>query len=155
MKHHEQLAKNIRDLYFGPSSVGSTLKDSLEGVDMKMATTQVHGLNTIAKLVYHINYYIRAVTKVLEGGPLDAHDKFSYDLPPINTEADWQALLENTWAEAHRYADRIDELSEEKLHDTMADEKYGNWFRNLTIINEHTNYHLGQIVLIKKMISSN
>ena len=32
-------------------------------------------------------------------------------------------------------------------------EKYGNYFRNLTGIIEHLHYHLGQIVLIKKLIA--
>ena len=86
MAFTSQIAENFRAMHFGPSLVGTSLKDALEGVDWEQATKEVHDLNTIAKLVFHINYYISAVLKVLKGGPLDAHDKYSYDLPPINSE---------------------------------------------------------------------
>jgi len=41
-------------------------------------------------LVYHINYYVAAVLPVLQGGPLDASDKYSFDLPPIQSKEDWK-----------------------------------------------------------------
>jgi hypothetical protein len=34
----------------------------------------------------------------------------------------------------------------------MADEQYGTWQRNLEAVIEHSYYHLGQIILIRKMI---
>jgi len=34
------------------------------------------------------------------------------------------------------------------------EEKYGNYYRNFHGIIEHCHYHLGQIVLIKKMLLS-
>jgi hypothetical protein len=44
-------------------------------------------------------------------------------------------------------------LPESKLAETFSDEKYGNYYRNIHGIIEHTHYHLGQIVLIKKILS--
>ncbi|MGI9547775.1 MAG: DinB family protein [Flavobacteriaceae bacterium] len=152
MNHSKQLAKNFRDLHFGPNFVGSSLKEALEGVDWEQATTRVRELNTIAMLVFHINYYVSAVIKVLKGGPLDAHDKYSYDMPDLRSEADWQKMLDKTWSEAEEFTSLVEKLSEEQLKELMADEKYGNWFRNLLGVQEHSYYHLGQIVLIKKMI---
>jgi hypothetical protein len=115
----------------------------------------VYKLNTIAALVYHTNYYVSAVTKVLEGEPLSAHDKYSFDHPAIQSEEDWQNLLTSTWAPAEKFATLIEELPEAKLSETFADEKYGNYYRNLHGIIEHTHYHLGQIVMIKKLLEQN
>ena len=151
MSFTSQLAQNFRAMHFGPSMVGTSLKDALEGVNWEQATDQVRDLNTIAQLVFHINYYISAVLKVLKGGPLDAHDKYSYDLPPVNSEEDWQSLLNKTWQEAEEAATLIENMTEEQLAEPMDTGKYGDWFKNLLIIQEHSHYHLGQIVLIKKM----
>jgi len=41
-----------------------------------------------------------AVSKVLQGGPLDASDKYSFDYPPIGSEEDWQNLLDKIWRDA-------------------------------------------------------
>ena len=47
----------------------------------------------------------------------------------------------------------MEQLPETMLWETFADEKYGNYYRNIHGIIEHTHYHLGQIVLIKKIVS--
>ena len=151
MSMSSQLAQNFRQMHFGPSLVGSSLRQGLENVDWKQATKEVHGLNTIAQLVFHINYYISAVLKVLKGGPLDAHDKYSYDLPPIKSEEDWQKLLDKTWTEAEEFAKLVESITDDQLAEPMESGKYGNWFKNLLIIQEHSHYHIGQILLLRKL----
>jgi len=153
MSFTQQFAKHFRDFHFGPSLTGSNLKEALEGVNFQMATTKVHDLNTIALLVFHINYYVSAVLKVLQGEELDAHDKYSYHMPPIESEADWQQMLDSCFSEAEAFAALVEAMPEARLKEFMALEKYGNWFQNLLVLQEHSYYHLGQIVLIKKILS--
>jgi uncharacterized damage-inducible protein DinB len=112
----------------------------------------VHNFNTIASLVFHINYYVNAVLKVLQNEPLDARDKFSFDLPPINSKQDWELLQSKTWKEAEEFAKLIEKLSDQELWTIMIDEKYGMYYRNFQGIIEHSHYHMGQIALIKKII---
>jgi len=147
-----QIAKHFREVHFGGNWTDSVLKDHLASLTWQQATTQVHSLNTIALLVYHINYYVVAALKVLQGGPLDAHDKYSFDCPPIQSQEDWENLLNRTWTDAELFANLVEQFPESKLWDTFVLEKYGNYFRNFLGVIEHTHYHLGQIVLIKKMI---
>ncbi len=147
-----QIAKHFRDVHFGGNWTSVNLKDSLVNVTWQQATTQVYSCNTIATLVFHMNYYISAVLKVLQGGPLDAHDKFSFDHSPIESQEDWEKLLDKTWADAEKFASLIEQLPESKLDETFSDEKYGTYYRNLHGIIEHIHYHLGQIVLIKKIL---
>lgn len=128
------------------------MKDALNDVTWEQAIAKVESFNTIAALTFHINYYVRAVLKVLNGGPLDAHDKFSYDVPKITSDADWDALLKRFWEDADRFADAVERLPEEKLWETFVLEKYGNYYRNLLGIIEHSHYHLGQMVLIRKAL---
>ncbi len=149
-----QIAKHLRDIHFGGNWTVSNLKGTLSDVTWQQAVTKVYSFNTIATLVYHTNYFVSAVTRVLQGGPLDAHDKFSFDHPPIQCQADWEAMLHKTWADAETFASLIEQLSPDKLGENFEDEKYGSYYRNLHGIIEHTHYHLGQIVLIKKIIQA-
>ena len=148
-----QIATHFRQLFFGGNWTSVNMKDTLANVDWKQATTQVHSFNTIAALVFHTNYYVDVVIKVLQGEPLNAHDKFSFALPPISSDEDWNKLLDKTWADAETFTALIEQLPESKLWETFMEEKYGNYYRNLHGIIEHSHYHLGQIVLIKKLIA--
>jgi hypothetical protein len=147
-----QIATQFRAVHFGGNWTSVNLKDTLSDVSWQQATTRVDSLNTIAVLVYHMNYYVAAVTQVLEGSPLNAHDKFSFDLPAIQSEQDWQNLLNKTWKDAEYFASLIEQLPEEKLGEVFSQEKYGTYYRNLHGVIEHIHYHLGQIVLIKKLL---
>ena len=147
-----QIAKHFRDVHFGGNWTFSNLKDNLAEVNWQQATTQVYSFNTIATLVYHINYYVSAVSKVLQGEPLNASDKFSFDHPSIQSQDDWEKMLDKTWTDAENFAILIEQLPETKLWEDFSDGKYGNYYRNIHGIIEHCHYHLGQIVLIKKIL---
>jgi uncharacterized damage-inducible protein DinB len=149
----EQIAKHFRDVHFGGNWTSVNLKDTLEGITWEQAITKVHNLNTIATLVFHINYYVSAVLKVLQGEALQASDKYSFDHPPINSADDWQKLVTKALAEAELFAVQIEQLDETKLWEDFTDPKYGNYYRNLSGIIEHTHYHLGQITLVKKILN--
>ncbi|MGI8582316.1 MAG: DUF1572 domain-containing protein [Chitinophagaceae bacterium] len=147
-----QIAKHLREVWFGGNWTSSNLKDNLADVTWQEATTQVYSLNTLAALVYHINYFVSAVLQVLQGEPLSAHDKYSFDLPPIRSQQDWENLLDKTWTDAENFAGLVEQLPESKLWEDFSDNKYGNYYRNIQGIIEHTHYHLGQIVLVKKIL---
>jgi hypothetical protein len=142
----------MREFHFGDNLTGSNLKDCLDGVDWRQATQRVDSLNPIATLVFHVNYYIAGVLQVLRGGPLDIRDRYSFDCPPIEAEADWAKLKEKAWADAEAIARLIEELPERRLAETFVDEKYGDYARNLQGLIEHSYYHLGQIALIRKLL---
>jgi hypothetical protein len=147
-----QIAKHFRAVHFGGNWTSVNLKDTLADVSWQQATTKVYSLNTIADLVFHTNYYVSAVLKVLNGEPLDAKDKYSFDHPPIQSQEDWEKLLDKIWMDAENFAILIERLPETRLGEIFTDEKYGNYYRNMHGIIEHTHYHLGQIVLIKKIL---
>ncbi|HEY9257794.1 DUF1572 domain-containing protein [Chitinophaga sp.] len=148
----KQISKHFRDVHFGGNWTSVNLKDTLKDINWKQATTKVYDLNTIAVLVFHINYYVSAILKVLEGAPLNASDKFSFDLPAITSEEAWQELVNKALTEADQLAVLIEQLEEATLLQDFADPKYGSYCRNLLGVTEHTHYHLGQISLLKKII---
>lgn len=148
------IATHFRHVHFGGNWTCVNLLDTLKDVTWEEALHSREGFNTIAVLTFHINYFVDAVLKVLEGAPLDANDAFSFTHPPITNDADWQRLLEKLWSDADRFITLVEQLPDDRLHTDMADPKYGTWCRNLHGIIEHTHYHLGQIVVLKKLMRS-
>jgi hypothetical protein len=149
-----QIAKQFRDVYFGGNWTASSLNEHLTGISWQQATTSVYSFNTIATLVFHMNYYIHVVMEVLWGKPLNASDKFSFEHAPILSQEDWEELLSKTWRDAESFAILIEQLPESKLREDFSENKYGSYYRNISGIIEHIHYHLGQIVLIKKILQS-
>jgi hypothetical protein len=133
----QQIAKHFREVHFGGNWTSINLKESLSDISWRQTIIKFGSLNTIAALVFHINYYVSAVLKVLQGGMLDAHDKYSFDLPPIQSQDDWEKLLSKTWVDAENFASLIEKLPEAKLTEIFTDEKYGNYYRNLHGVIEH------------------
>ncbi|HEU4471359.1 MAG TPA: DinB family protein, partial [Flavisolibacter sp.] len=137
MNLSQQIAKHFRDVYSGGNWTASGLRSHLNSVSWQQATAKVYSFNTIATLVFHINYYIAAVTRVLQGQPLNAKDAYSFEHPPIQSQEDWEGLLAKLWSDAEIFAALVEQLPEEKLYETFIDEKYGSYYRNLHGIIEH------------------
>jgi len=153
MDSTKQIAKQFREIYLnGDWVVATNLKDQLSDVNWKQATTKISSLNTIADLVFHLNYYVAGILNVLKGGSLNIRDKYSFNLPPIESQEDWKKLQSKTLKDAEKFADMIEQMPEEKLKEVFVDKKYGDYERNIHAMIEHSYYHLGQIVLIKKML---
>lgn len=127
-------------------------KNVLEDVTWQKATKKVGSLNTIAILTFHINYYVAGVLNVFEGGKLEIRDKFSFDAPEITSEKEWNSLKNTFLMNAENLSNHIENLPDEELENVFVDEKYGDYYRNIEGMIEHSYYHLGQISLIKKMI---
>jgi len=148
----QQIAKHFKEVYFGGNWTDVNLKDSLKDISWQQAATKLYSFNTIAALVYHIDYYVTAILAVLQDESLTASDKYSFDHLPVQSEENWVALLDKLWNNAKKFITLVENLHESKLWETFSEEKYGNFYRNLQGVIEHTHYHLGQIVLIKKLL---
>lgn len=153
MQLTENITKHFRGVYFGGNWTDVNLKGTLNNVTWQEATTQIYGLNTIATLTYHIHYFVRVVLKVLQGGALEGDDKLSFNHPPIDNQAEWEDFLQQVYAEAEEFAALLAELPEERFLENLAGAKYGNYYYNIAGIIEHTHYHLGQILVIKKILA--
>ena len=150
----ENIATQFRQFYFGGNWTFVNLRDTLADVDYRMALAKVRDFNTIATLTFHIHYYADGVMDVLKGGPLEIKDKFSFDHPPIHFEKDWVMLQEGVWKKGEEFCKLIEKLDDKRLNQDIDKPMYGSLYRNLSGIIEHGHYHLGQIVLLKRMISA-
>ena len=149
----QQLANRLKEvLTEGQWVSGTNFKEQILQLDWKEATQKIGALNSIADLTFHTSYYIAGVVQVLEGGPLDIRDKFSFDYAPPTSEMEWQELIHKFCEDSERLINLVSGLSEEQLKAGFVDDKYGDYQRNINVIIEHSYYHLGQLLLIKKML---
>jgi hypothetical protein len=153
MELTHQIAKQLKDVHFGGNWTAVSLKEKLADVTWQQSIKPVGSFHTIAALVYHMNYYVSATLKVLEGGRLEAKDELSFDHPPIASQQDWERLLQKTWTDVENLALAIEQMPESQLWEVFVDETYGNYYRCIHGPIEHCHYHLGQIALIKSMLA--
>lgn len=155
MNRSLDLAGRLQEVLLDGKWIANTnFKEQILSINWEQATMKVANLNTIALLTFHINYYLKGVLQVLNGGTLDIHDKYSFDMPVISNQTDWETLVNEFLNNATAFVNKVKNLNDEILDSCFVDEKYGTYQRNLEAIIEHTYYHLGQISLIRKMILS-
>ena len=75
-------------------------------------------------------------------------------MPAITTEEQWTDLRETLIQNAQEFASHLSKLSDTEIEAPFVAEKYGNYNRNINGMIEHCYYHLGQLVLIKKLLRS-
>jgi len=148
----QQLAQQLRQVHEGGNWTAVNVKEVLADVSWQEAVTNVPGFHSIAVLTYHIHYFVNAVIPVFEGGELNAHDKFSFDAPSITPQPEWDELRERVLMRAAHLAQLIEALPAGQLTQPFWNEKYGTYHRNILGIIEHTHYHLGQIVVLKRLV---
>lgn len=154
MSHQINLANRFREVILNGTWIANTnFKDQLEKLDYRIAIAKFQNLNTISDLAQHIHYYIKGVKNVLLGGNLEISDQYSFDFPPIESQQQWENFLENFLKDSEEFSTLIETLPQEKLNEDFVEKNYGTYLRNLDGMIEHCYYHLGQIVLIKKIIN--
>jgi len=149
------IANRLREVLLNGKWIANTnFKEQLMNVNWQQANQKVENLNTIALLTFHINYYVAGLLHVFNGGELEIKDQYSFDLPMITSENEWNTLVNNFIHNAEMFANQVEEMDDNLLDQPFVDERYGTYLRNIEGVIEHSYYHLGQISLIKKMITS-
>jgi hypothetical protein len=150
------IATRLREVLLNGHWIANTnYKEQILSLNWQQAIQKIDSLNTIAALTYHINYYLAGLLHAFENGKIEISDKYSFDLPQIHSEADWNKLVIGFLDNSEKFANQVEQMNDSIFDEPFVDEKYGTYLRNIEGIIEHSYYHLGQISLIKKMITQN
>ena len=153
MTRNLAIANRLREVLLDGKWIANTnFKEQILSVSWEQAIQKVYNLNTIALLTFHINYYLGGLLNVFNGGNLEIKDKYSFDLPEIRSEKDWNKLVNDFLSNSEMFAKQVEQMDESMLDQPFAEEKYGSYLRNIEGVIEHSYYHLGQVSLIRKMI---
>jgi hypothetical protein len=95
---------------------------------------------------------VAGVRDALDSGKLDIKDQFSFDFKPSKSDAEWDGFKSKFWTDVESLVNKVKSLNDEELEKHFIKEAYGSISDNILMMVDHSYYHLGQIVLIKKMI---
>ena len=154
MERTKDLAHRLSEVLLNGHWIANTnYKSQIENLTWQQATQKIGSLNSIAALTFHVNYYLAGIINVFNGGELEIRDQYSFDLPPIESESDWQQLKDEFISNSQTFINEVHHLTDSKLDQDFVDKRYGTYLRNIEGVIEHAYYHLGQISLIKKMLA--
>ncbi|MEY4259467.1 MAG: hypothetical protein RL656_440 [Bacteroidota bacterium] len=154
MENNRELAKRFSDVILNNSWVANnSYKNQLTDLPLEVVLFKYQSLHSIAALTQHVHYYIAGILNVFNGGNLDIKDIYSFDFPPIHTIEQWHTFLAVFWTDAASFTQKLEEMDENTLNSIFVKKEYGTYYFNINTLIEHSYYHLGQIVLIKKLIS--
>ena len=154
MENNRELAKRFSDVILNNSWVANnSYKNQLTDLPLEVVLFKYQSLHSIAALTQHVHYYIAGILSVFNGGNLDIKDIYSFDFPPINTIEQWHSFLAVFWTDAASFTQKLEEMDENTLNSIFVKKEYGTYHFNINTLIEHSYYHLGQIVLLKKLIS--
>ena len=146
-----ELARHIREIHFGNNWSDSDMKMVLKDVTWQQAVaTPIPNANSIAVLVFHMNFYLNYVHKHIQEIKYVFEHEDSFKVPFIESESDWQTLLQKTWADAEAFAQTVEKLPVGDDFYQVIPPNHNSFYKNIHGVVEHNHYHLGQIVLLKK-----
>jgi len=150
----QQISKRLNELFLdGTWIAGTNFKNEIEALTWQEAVAQVINANSIAKLVFHINYYLKGLLEAFKTGALTISDRFSFEMPSIESEEEWESMKNEFMKNSIDFIQYVHEMKDEQLDLPFIDKKYGDMNRNIEGVLEHGYYHLGQIRLIRKWLS--
>jgi hypothetical protein len=154
MTRNLTIASRLREVLLNGHWIANTnYKEQILSLNWRHAIQKIDTLNTIAALTYHINYYLAGLLNAFENGKLEIRDKYSFDMPQISSEADWNKLVADFLDNSEKFSNQVEQMNDSIFDQPFIDEKYGSYLRNIEGVIEHSYYHLGQISLIKKMVT--
>jgi hypothetical protein len=147
------IANRLREVFLDGHWIANTnYKEQILSVNWQQAIQKVDNLNTISVLVYHINYYLAGLLSAFKTGKLEISDKYSFDMPELKSEGDWNKLVHEFLSNSEKFSKYVEQMEDATFDQPFINEKYGTYLRNIEAVIEHSYYHLGQISLLKKMI---
>jgi uncharacterized damage-inducible protein DinB len=148
------IAGHIEECFEGENWTGVNIADTLKNVTWQQAQRQTSASqNTIASLLHHLYYWNGIMLQRIKGINPSVPETNGFDVNELKNQNDWNTLKEKTHQSFIQLADAVKNFSEKKLFDTSPTGK-SSYYKNFQGIVEHAHYHLGQIVIIKKLIDN-
>ena len=153
MRITHAIASHITDCFDGENWTGVNIDGTIKDINWQQVQQQTAASqNTIASLLHHLYYWNGILLQRVEGKNPSVPESNGYDVQELKTESDWNELKEKTHQSFIQLADAVKNFPEEKLFDTSPTGK-SSYYKNFQGIIEHAHYHLGQMVILKKLIN--
>jgi hypothetical protein len=153
METVKQLAGNLLALQSGNCWIGYNASEILEGITSEMAQTNAFEKgNTIWQIVNHISFW-RDITasRLTEKKGIDT-DETGMDQPAMLSDDAWAQTKQRFNDSFQSLHTAILNIREEELSLKLGEQ--GTVYSNITGCLQHDAFHLGQIMLLKRLASA-
>lgn len=152
MKETKRIAKLFEDLYNGSPWIDVTVMDTLKNISAEQAAKKViPERNSIWQIVNHIIAWRENVLLRVQGNEmLTPNNNYFTEIENIS-ETQWQKELDrlsNSQEQWIRFLDNFDESQFDKIYPSNK----MTYYEHIHGILQHDAYHLGQIVLLSKLV---
>lgn len=150
MKENQRLKKLLKDHFNGEPWIDVVILTSLAGLKAKDAVKNIHGLNSIWQIVNHMSCWRETLLRRVEGERIPSPaDNYFFEITDPSAAA-WNAAIKRLKASQK---DLLAFLSKEMADpDNISAHSNYSQYELLQAVLQHDAYHLGQIVLIRKML---
>ncbi|SDG02496.1 DinB family protein [Chitinophaga filiformis] len=149
-----QIYTHLLDTLEGENWTDVNVMDSLKDITVQEATLKTKASpNTIASLVNHLIYWNRVMIQRINGIKVNIPDINGFDVPSLTSEVEWTNLKNELVTSTHDLANAIKKVDESRLEEPILPD-HSSTYKSLHGMVEHLHYHLGQIVILKKLIKA-
>ena len=118
------LSNRLREVLLNGQWIAHTnFRAEITGITWEEATQQIGNLNTIARLTFHVCYYLKGLVHVFEGGSIDIKDKDSFDMPEIKSASDWNDLVNDFLLTSAQFINHVESMDDTVLHGPFVREE--------------------------------
>lgn len=146
------IATHINDVYNGENWTDVNIANTLSDVTWQQAQQQTAASkNTIASLLHHLYYWNGVMMERAKGNNPSVPGSNGFDAGELKNEDDWNDLKEKAHQSFVQLADAVKNFPAEKLFETSPTGR-SSYYKNFQGMVEHAHYHLGQMVILKKLL---
>ncbi|MBV9504212.1 MAG: DinB family protein [Acidobacteriia bacterium] len=147
-----RIADQLRRAFTGGAWHGPSVRESLDGIAAEQASHRVlPEAHTVWEMVLHMNSWVNAAFESMRGVPMPQLDDWTEDWPVVKDtdEQAWAAAKEHLHQSGARLAEAIQQFTDANLKSVVPGRTYDFYFLFHGIV-QHSLYHTGQIVLLKR-----
>ena len=154
MNETDRIADQLRRAFYGEAWSGPSVKEVLEGVTAEMAAKRpIQDAHSIWELVRHITAWVDIVRRRVEGEDVKVTEDINF--PPVKdtSESAWTESLRRMEQAEAELQKTILGISQSRL-EQPAVEGGSSVYNQVHGAIQHSLYHAGQIMLLKKAVNT-
>lgn len=151
MKENQRLKKLLKDHFNGDPWIDVQILNFLKGLVAKDAARNINGLNSIWQIVHHMTCWRETLLQRVQGKKIPSPaDNYFVPLKDTRSKA-WAEAVKRLKASQKALLDYLGTGNTDDPDERPAGSSYTR-YELLQGVLQHDAYHLGQIVLIRKLL---
>ena len=152
MSENKRISNLYQSIYNGNPWLEVTLSHTLENVTAEQAYRKVNpNLNTIWEIVNHLIQWRRNILRRVQGETVVTPDH-NYFVPILDSsEAAWEQSLQSLAKSQELWNAFFEDFNDSDLEKIYVNNNH-TYYEHIHGIIQHDVYHLGQIVILKKLL---